>query len=145
MSQIVLCDLDGTLSDTEHRVQFVRGKRRDYEAFFAAAGDDLPIWPVIKLVRALAGQGYAIHIVSGRRDDTREVTELWLEEHGVPYDRLLLRPHADRTPDHLLKRSWFEADYKDADVLLALEDRTRVVEMYRALGVTCLQVAEGDF
>ena len=145
MAKIVLCDLDGTLSDTEHRVHHVRGKRRDYEAFFAASKDDPPIEPVIALVRALAAAGHEIHIVSGRRDDTRADTEAWLELHGVSYHRLVLRPYDDRTPDHLLKRQWFEADYRAEDVLLALEDRSRVVAMYRELGVTCLQVADGDF
>ena len=145
MSKIVLCDLDGTLSDTEHRLHHIRGKRRDYDAFFAASGDDEPIEPVIALVNALALAGKEIHIITGRREDTRELTEAWLERHDVSYDRLLMRGIADRTPDHVLKRKWFEADYDPADVLLALEDRSRVVEMYRELGVTCLQVAEGDF
>lgn len=145
MSLIVLCDLDGTLSDSEHRVHFVRGKNRDYESFFAAAGDDAPMWPVITLVRALAQQGHEIHILTGRRDDTREVTEQWLEKHEVPHHRLVMRPYDDRTPDHLLKRRWFQQEYDSASVLLALEDRSRVVSMYRELGVTCLQVAEGDF
>ena len=145
MSKIVLCDLDGTLSDAEHRLHHVRGKRRDYESFFAAAGEDAPMEPVITLVQALAAQGHQIHIVSGRRDDTRAATERWLEEHGVPYHRLLLRPYDDRTPDHILKKRWFDADYRGKEILLALEDRSRVVSMYRELGVTCLQVAEGDF
>jgi len=142
---IVLCDLDGTLSDTEHRAHLVRGKERDYEAFFAAASDDAPMLPVIALVQALALQGHHIHIVTGRRDDTREATERWLENNSVPYQRLLMRPYHDRTPDHVLKRRWFDSDYKGKNVLLALEDRSRVVSMYRELGVTCLQVAEGDF
>jgi len=145
MAKIVLCDLDGTLSDTEHRLHHIRGKRRDYDAVFAASGDDEPIEPVIALVNALALAGNEIHIVTGRREDTREITEAWLERHDVSYDRLLMRGVADRTPDHILKRRWFESDYDVADVLLALEDRSRVVAMYRELGVTCLQVAEGDF
>lgn len=145
MGKIVLCDLDGTLSDTEHRVHYVRGKKRDYESFFAASKDDEPIEAVIELVRSLAQAGHEIHIVSGRRDDTRDSTIEWLERHGVPHQRMLLRPYSDRTPDHILKRRWFEADYRVDDILLALEDRARVVAMYRELGVTCLQVAEGDF
>lgn len=145
MSKIVLCDLDGTLSDTEHRLHHIRGIHRDFDAFFAASGEDEPIGPVITLVNALAAAGKEIHIITGRREDTREITEAWLERHGVSYDRLTMRGLADRTPDHVLKRRWFEADYDPADILLALEDRARVVVMYRELGITCLQVAEGDF
>ena len=145
MGKIVLCDLDGTLSDTRHRERFVRQKPRDYDSFFAAAGDDEPIRPVIEVVNALARAGYEIHITTGRRDDTREVTKRWLEEHGVTYHRLMMREFHDHTPDDVLKRQWFESHYNPTDVLCVLEDRNRVVKMRRELGVTCLHVAEGDF
>ncbi len=145
MSKIVICDLDGTLSDTKHRERFVRQKPRDYDSFFAAAGDDEPILPVIEVVNALAAAGYEIHIVTGRRDDTRDVTERWLERHGVTYQRLLMRDFHDHTPDDVLKRDWFERDYDRSQVLCVLEDRNRVVQMWRELGVTCLHVADGDF
>ena len=145
MGKIVLCDLDGTLSDTKHRERFVRQKPRDYDSFFAAAGDGAPIWPVIAVVNALAQAGYEIHITTGRRDDTREVTERWLAEHGVTYHRLMMRAFHDHTPDDDLKRRWYEEHYADADVLCVLEDRNRVVRMWRELGVTCLHVADGDF
>ncbi len=145
MAKIVLCDLDGTLTDTRHREHFVTQEPADYESFYAAAGGDAPIWPVIEVVNALAKAGYEIHITTGRRDDTRAVTERWLAEHGVSYHRLVMRGYRDHTPDDLLKRRWYEAEYRDADVLCVLEDRNRVVRMWRELGVTCLHVAEGDF
>ena len=31
------------------------------------------------------------------------------------------------------------------NVKFVLDDRNRVVEMWRSLGLTCLQVADGDF
>src|SRR5690606_33190663 len=117
MPKIVLCDLDGTLSDTKHRERFVRQKPRDYDSFFAAAGDDDPIPAVIAVVKALKAAGYDIHIITGRRDDTRSVTEGWLREHGVPYDRLVMREFHDHTPDDDLKRDWFQRDYVKEDIL----------------------------
>lgn len=145
MAKLVLCDLDGTLSDTKHRERFVRQKPRDYDSFFAAAGEDDPIPAVIAVVRALKAAGYEIHIITGRRDDTRGVTEAWLQEHEVPYDRLVMREFHDHTPDDDLKRGWFHRDYVKEDILCVLEDRNRVVKMWRELGLTCLHVAEGDF
>jgi phosphoglycolate phosphatase-like HAD superfamily hydrolase len=142
---IVICDLDGTLSDAEHRLHHIRGRRRDFDAFFAAADADPPIMPVITLVRILAAAGHEVHIVTGRSADVEDITIDWLARHEVPYDRLLMRPGGDRTPDDELKARWFERDYRGKDVLFALEDRERVVKMWREHGVTCLQVAEGDF
>lgn len=145
MSRIVLCDLDGTLADVEHRVHHIKGDNNDWDAFYAACGSDTPIEPVIELVRALHGAGHQIHILSGRREDVRAITEAWLARHAVPYQRLVMRPVADLSHDDALKRRWVEADYVLDDVLLAIEDRNMVVAMYRALGLICLQMADGDF
>ena len=61
MARIVLCDLDGTLSDTRHRERFVTQDPPDYDSFYAAAGGDAPIRPVIEVVNALASAGFEIH------------------------------------------------------------------------------------
>src|SRR5690606_4940857 len=145
MARIVLCDLDGTLSDTRHRERFVTQDPPDYDSFYAAAGGDAPIRPVIEVVNALASAGFEIHITTGRRDDTRAVTERWLADNGVTYHRLVMREYHDLTPDDELKKRWYEAEYKDLDVLCVLEDRNRVVKMWRELGLVCLHVADADF
>lgn len=45
-----------------------------------------------------------------------------------------------------MKRALYEAYVADRyEVALVLEDRSGVVRMWRALGLTCLQVAAGDF
>lgn len=142
---IVISDLDGTITDAEHRVHLVREHPKDYDAFFNAARDDGPIWPVIHVLRALKAAGHEIHIITGRSDITKADTIEWLDRFEVPHDRLLMRPADDYTPDDRLKRAWFQLEYRSEDVLLVLEDRARVVRMWRKLGVTCLQVAEGDF
>ena len=41
---LAVLDIDGTLSDTRHRLHHLRGRRRDWGAFFAAAGQD-PLHP----------------------------------------------------------------------------------------------------
>jgi phosphoglycolate phosphatase-like HAD superfamily hydrolase len=142
---IVICDLDGTLSDAEHRLHHIARQPRDYDAFFAASGDDPPIMPLITLVRLLADAGHEIHIVTGRSAEVRDLTIAWFKKYGVPYHRLLMRPVGDHTPDHKLKEMWFRQDYASSEILFALEDRERVVQMWRSVGVTCLQVAEGRF
>lgn len=142
---IVISDLDGTISDAEHRVHLVRSHPKDYDAFFAAAREDGPIWPVIRVLQALKAAGHEIHVITGRSDVTRADTIEWLGKFEVPFDLLLMRPEHDYTPDDRLKRQWFESNYQRQDVLLVLEDRARVVRMWRKLGITCLQVAEGDF
>lgn len=142
---IVISDLDGTVSDAEHRVHLVRGHPKDYGEFFRRSVADAPVRPVITLLRALKAAGHEIHFLTGRSEVVREGTLEWFRQHEVPCDRLVMRPEHDFTPDDRLKRSWFETGYEQADVLLVLDDRDRVVKMWRSLGLTCLQVAEGAF
>jgi len=60
---------------------------------------------------------------------------------------LKMRQEFDYTPDQELKRKWlYELSQEDRARLVAvLGDRQRVVDMWRSEGVTCFQVAPGDF
>jgi hypothetical protein len=142
---IVIFDLDGTLSLVEHRTHLVRCEKPDWPAFFAACVDDDPNTPVIKTLDALFEQGREVWIVSGRSDEVRAETEAWLAEHRVPYDNLIMRRKGDHRPDHDLKKEWLDTVIPKEAVLCVFDDRTSVVDMWRAEGLTCFQVAPGDF
>ncbi len=141
MRDTVVVDLDGTLSDARARRHFVTGKRRDYEAFHARLGDD----PVFEWCRTLmTGMGaICIHvvIVTARNEGCELATRDWLARNEVHFNELhLVRPDGDTTPDHELKRRWLRA-YGPERILFAVEDRTRVADMFREEGVPCLQCA----
>ena len=59
-----------------------------------------------------------------------------------------MRPATDYTPDNDLKQAWlnqhFPGDQKDR-ILCVYDDRNQVVKMWRDSGLTCMQVAPGDF
>jgi hypothetical protein len=55
-----------------------------------------------------------------------------------------MRAASDFTPDEELKRQWIE-EYKLEHILCIFDDRKKVVDMWRSLGLTCFQVAPGDF
>lgn len=52
---------------------------------------------------------------------------------------------ADKRRDSLVKRGLLEEIGQLYAVRGVLDDRNQVVEMWRAAGLTCLQVADGDF
>ena len=62
---------------------------------------------------------------------------------------LLMRPDERRhDPDYQIKQEMLDYILKTVDkknILCAVDDRKRVVDMWRANGITCLQVAEGNF
>lgn len=154
MKDIVICDLDGTLALIDHRLHHVREDKSladpedfkpNWPAFFAACKDDLPNKPVIRVIQRLADD-MRIWITSGRSEEVRAETMLWLRQHKIPCDNLLMRPAGDHTPDDDLKKSWIDRKLIDVEkVLCVFEDRARVVSMWRELGLTCFQVAKGEF
>jgi hypothetical protein len=146
MKPIILVDLDGTLADCSHRIHHILKKPKDWKALFSACIDDLPISHMLNLLSVIDREEVEIWITSGRSDECRIQTEGWLTNFGVVYDRLIMRKAGDFTDDEILKPSWLsDGTIPRERVLLALDDRNRVVKAWRDAGVPCLQVAEGDF
>lgn len=139
----IICDLDGTLADVEHRRHHVTGGRRNWPAFFAACTDDPAMSPVVETVRTLAAAGHRVEIWSGRSDEVRAETERWLKAEGLGGLPLKMRRRGDNTPDDILKQSWLLAEETKPD--LVFDDRDKVVAMWRRHGIICAQVAPGDF
>jgi hypothetical protein len=50
----------------------------------------------------------------------------------------------DRRPDHIVKRELLERIGEDR-VAFVIDDRNSVCEMWRGRGLTCYQIAEGNF
>ena len=140
----VIFDLDGTLCDISHRLHFVTGPRktRDYDAFFAACGDDKPKWPILHTFDALISGGHRIEIWSGRSDQVWEQTTRWLDENaGIGRYLSRMRPHGDYRSDVDLKRQWLVEERENGNTPdLVFDDRQRLVDMWRAEGITCCQV-----
>ena len=150
----IIFDLDGTLALVDHRRHLVDGSegKKDFDAFHRACVDDPPNMPIIKLTRYFALLSFHIEIWSGRSSAVRQQTTDWLTRNEVKFDVLRMRRTGDYTPDNLLKEFWFDnwlGIYKPpeglANNLLVFDDRDKVVAMWRRRGITCCQVAEGDF
>jgi hypothetical protein len=132
---IVLCDIDGTLA--------LRGDRDPYA--HEQAMEDAVNEPIAWLCNHL---DVPVMLMSGRKEKFRPETEYWLRTHRVLVNQmgLLMRDNKDNRPDEIVKQEWYERIIRPYyAVLFVLDDRNKVVKMWRDLGLTCLQVAEGDF
>lgn len=137
----VIFDIDGTLA-IHHRKPF---------EYWKCLGDSLDLY-VAELLRMYHSNGYKIIIMSGRnagnsKDETKYkvLTEQWLAKYELPYDLLLMRNALDRRSDDIVKLELFNSIKDDFNVCLAVDDRDRVVELWRRLGIKCFQVDFGDF
>lgn len=131
----IICDIDGTLAHMKNRSPYDWGR---------VGKDDVD--PIIKSLLNKLKNKYFIILVSGRDEVCREETEQWLSNNGIEYRFLLMRRNGDNRPDTVIKKEIFENDIRDDyNIEFVLDDRNQVVEMWRSLGLKCLQVAEGDF
>ena len=149
MKKAVICDLDGTLCDMDHRHHFIvnpEKKKRDWEAFYAGMSQDkIYIW-CYSIISALANNGIPIIYVTGRSEEYRSQTMDWLRQYSCPINGLYMRPVKDNRQDDIVKKEIYDISIKPTyEVLFCLEDRSRVVQMWRSLGLVCLQVKEGNY
>lgn len=132
----IIVDVDGTLANSDHRDVY-DGSLAHLDSVYEHIAD---------LVRLCKRDGFSIIVCSGRGDQHRQVTHDWLQANGIPFDVLLMRKQGDERRDSVIKLELFNNFIRDRyAVNFALDDRNRVVNIWRALGIPCLQVAEGDF
>ena len=147
--KIVIFDLDGTLALIDDRRDLATkdNGKFDWDVFFNPDNInlDLPNTPVIQMANILHKQGFRIFILSGRSDVTHQATVDWLNDNGVWWDHLVMRPQNQLyLPDNDLKQGWLDTIGKD-NVAMVFDDRNQVVDMWRQNGLTCFQVADGNF
>jgi phosphoglycolate phosphatase-like HAD superfamily hydrolase len=134
-------DLDGVVADVRHRLHHVTGRSggggKDWQAFFAAAGDDPLLDEGARTVRTLA-EGYRIVYLSGRPERLRAVTEEWLHRHDLPAGPVLLRPDRDFRPARRYKLDALARLAETATVALLVDDDPRVLEEARQAGYDVL-------
>lgn len=135
----IICDLDGTLSIFEKVDKTQPHYRNPYDA--STCDKDL-------LNEVVAGiiKDKTVILVSGREGKYRVPTLKFLDNNGINYFRLFMRQTGDNRKDSIIKQEIYEKFIKDSyDIEFVLDDRNQVVEMWRSLGLTCLQVADGNF
>lgn len=134
-----LVDLDGTLA--------LHNGRNPYDT--TKYHEDLVNGNVLDTIIGLKEVGYTIDVVTGRSAEHRQVCLDWLDKMSVPYNDLIMRPAGDTRRDDVVKLELFEQNYRnheDKAVQLCIDDRDRVVSMYRnVLEIPVFQVNYGAF
>jgi len=131
----ILCDIDGTLA--------LFGDANPYERDF---DKDTPNYPITHILGLYFYHKIPIILLSGRKEKFRQVTEKWLDDERIKFNALYMRETDDNRPDYIVKKEIYDREILGKyNVLFVLDDRDQVVKLWRELGLTCLQVAYGDF
>lgn len=130
-------DIDGTLA------HIPEGGRSPYD--YTRVWED-EVDEAVKRVLDELWNRNNILLMSGRDEECRDETELWLHSKGILYDGLLMRPAGDNRRDATVKRELFDEHVRDSyNVLGVFDDRNQVVQAWRDMGLKCFQVKPGDF
>lgn len=135
----IIVDIDGTLAH-------MTGRSPYDPTLYHMDTFDHTVDGVVRLWRAHHHGGKVI-VMSGRNADFRTETEQWLISNDFDHDHLFMRPSLEpNRKDFLVKNDLFEKYIEGRyNVEFTLDDRNSVVDMWRAKGIKCFQVAEGNF
>ncbi|WP_408095975.1 hypothetical protein ACJVC5_13110 [Peredibacter sp. HCB2-198] len=141
----LIVDLDGTLADIRVRLKHLEGGKKDWKSFNKSIEtDELHEW-CREIINRFA-HDHKIIIVSGRTDELKDQTKDWLKKYKITYHHLFMRKRNDFRSDNIIKLEIFEKEIRNRfSVLFVLDDRQKVVDMWRAEGLVVLQCAPGDF
>jgi hypothetical protein len=144
----VVFDIDGVLSDAAGRQHFIEGgggRRKDWDAFFEACGDDPLIEEVGRLLELL-DDDLQILLLTGRPIWVQPQTVAWLHHYDLRWDVLVMRDYGDYMAAREFKR-WTIADFRryGFDLRLAFEDDPRNRDMFRDEGIPCVYIHSGYF
>lgn len=144
---MVICDLDGTVCNAEHRIHYAQ--RGEWDQFHALLSADRAYTDVVRILTGWHRAEIQIVFMTGRPERYRPETIDWLMLNALfrPQDyTLLMRPNDDYQSDFVLKAGMvLNYGFSPERTLCVLEDRDRVVTMWRDLGFTCLQPRHGDY
>lgn len=136
LPETIIVDIDGTLA--------IMGDRSPYA--WSRVGIDTPNKQVVNFVKDRIKAGHKVIIMSGRDGVCRAETQEWLDRYVASGLPLFMRTIDDNRPDYIVKHELFQANIAGKyHVSLVLDDRDMVVRLWRALGLNCWQVAEGNF
>lgn len=145
---MIVFDLDGTLALDDHRNHLLKGETKKWDEYFDACHDDDANLPIVRVALALHEKRETLGLWTGRSARVQTKTWQWLRDHNLYFifDQFRMRSLGDHTDDHILKAQWLAEQQQTSDpVTLVFEDRQRVVDMWRAHGIPCCQVAPGAF
>jgi len=145
---LAVFDIDGTLANIEHRLDYVRSKPKNWKAFDAGIPNDKVNLYVAEIFWTLEETGaHDIVLASGRNERSRIATQDWLRANGLGgYHKLYMRKADDYRSDDIVKQEILDqiiADYgKKPDMVF--DDRPRVVRMWRDNGIFVFNVYQGE-
>ncbi|MDC0072332.1 hypothetical protein OAK06_04025 [Gammaproteobacteria bacterium] len=132
--KIVICDIDGTIANNDHRQHLLEGFK-DWDKFFDQMSLDKPINPVINLVKKMQKEGNEIAFLTGRPERYRPNTTKWLKKYFYFNFSLTMRKDDDTRNKLEIKNELFQENFSSSQIECCLENDLSLVKLWKELGL----------
>tara|TARA_B100001057_G_C22857721_1_gene953312 strand:+ start:183 stop:608 length:426 start_codon:yes stop_codon:yes gene_type:complete len=139
MKKIILCDIDGTIANNDHRQHFLQGKK-DWDGFFSELKNDLPIKKIINQIIDLQSKGKKIIFITGRPERYRHSTEKWLSKYFTFEIEVIMRKDNDRKNKLVTKKEMFDLRFNSDEIYCCFENDDLLIDLWTSLGIDTIKV-----
>lgn len=141
----IIFDMDGTLVNVNSLVQkYMKGKYRNFDRFHRDSLWAPPHVEVLQMAHDAAENNIPVIITTARKEVYREVTQAWLDKHGVQYENIFMRKSDDNRPDVEVKTDILEEINKYYNIVHAVDDRREVIDLWKSNNIYTTEVITDD-
>lgn len=150
MKNAIIVDIDGTLADVSGMRHYVKAdpRRKDFDRFHKAACLFAPVNITVKYAasKARSQRNQAVLIVTSRKRKWGDYTKMWLDKHGIVYDKIYMRADHDDRKDYEVKRDILARIRSQGyNVVWAWDDNPNVVQLWLQEGIPVTMVPGWDY
>ena len=139
MKNIILCDIDGTVANNDHRQHFLEGKK-DWDGFFSELINDEPIYEIINKVNDENVSGKKIIFLTERPERYRYSSTLWLKEYFDFEINLIMRKDNDYRNKLLIKKELLDENFNVDEIDCIIDNDENLILMWSKLGIKTIKV-----
>lgn len=137
--KIIICDIDGTIANNDHRQHLLK-KFKDWDKFFSQLHLDEPYFEIIEKIKEFKKNGKEIVFITGRPERYRDETNSWLEKYFKFNYELLMRPNNETRSKIIVKTNIFKQNFSPEEIKIVFENDNALIKLWRSFGLKTEQV-----
>lgn len=141
----IIVDLEGTLSNCQHRIHFYKDK--DYDSWNDLFPEDVVNLAMVEVIREWEAQGVDIILMTAKSISYHAMVTEWLDKHELKklFQSIHYRPAGDHFPSVVIKAGLLKIVQKTHRVICAYDDRDDNLDMFLYFEVDCRKMtADGN-
>lgn len=144
MRNIIVVDIDDTVSIVGDRISVCNNSHIDWDEFHERCNEDEPKQYVIDMVRQLS-LTFNIVFCTMRPISQKKKTEEWISKHiGIDYNILMREHEEDMTAGEIKTFMLHNAGILPEHVIVVIDDNVKVINKLKQEGYNCMRVVNSS-